>query len=62
MFSSKKDTKDTSKLKNTLLQWILQNILENQTFQRIAKFIMVDSYEMDFKKGIVIFVKVDDIC
>ena len=62
MFWSKKDTKDTSKLKNALLQWILQNILENQTFQRIAKFIMVDSYEMDFIKGIVILVKVDDIC
>ena len=42
--------KDTSKVKNILLQWILQNILENQTFQRIAKFIMVDSYEMDFMK------------
>ena len=33
-----------------LLQWILQNILENQTFQRIVKFIIVDSYEMDFMK------------
>ena len=42
--------KDTSKVKNILLQRILQNILENQTFQRIAKFIMVDSYEMDFLK------------
>ena len=42
--------KDTSKVKNILLQRILQNILENQTFQRIAKFIMVDSYEMDFMK------------
>ena len=42
--------KDTSKVKNILLQWILKNILENQTFQRIAKFIMVDSYEMDFIK------------
>ena len=36
---------------NTLLQWILQNILENQMFQRIAKFIMADFYEMDFMKG-----------
>ena len=62
MFWSKKDKKDTSDLKNALLQWILQSILENQTFQRIAKFIMVDSYEMDFIKGIVILVKVDDIC
>ena len=42
--------KDSSKVKNILLQWILKNILENQTFQRIAKFIMVDSYEMDFMK------------
>ena len=42
--------KDTSKVKNILLPWILKNILENQTFQRIAKFIMVDSYEMDFMK------------
>ena len=42
--------KDTSKVKNILLQWILKNILENQTFQIIAKFIMVDSYEMDFMK------------
>ena len=24
--------KDTSKVENTLLQWILQNIFENQTF------------------------------
>ena len=24
-----------------------QNILENQMFQRIAKFILVDSWEMD---------------
>ena len=39
-------------MKNTLLQWILHNTLENQTFQRIAKFIMVDFYEMDFMKGI----------
>ena len=31
--------------------------LENQTFQRIAKFIMADFYEMDFMKGIVILIK-----
>ena len=24
--------------------------LENQTFQRIAMFILIDSYKMDFKK------------
>ena len=40
------------KEKKTLLQWILPNILENQTFQETAKFI-----EM---KGIVILVKVDE--
>ena len=48
-------------MKNTLFQWILQNILENQAFQRIAKFIMVDFYEMDFMIGIVILVKVDEM-
>ena len=31
--------------------------LENQTFQRIAKFVMADFYEMDFMKGIVILIK-----
>ena len=36
-----------------LLQCILQNILENQTFQRIQKFIMVGYYDMGFMKGIV---------
>ena len=41
MFWSKKDM---SKVKNILLLQILQKILENQTFQRIAKFIMVDFY------------------
>ena len=46
-------------MKNTLHQWILQNILENQEFQRIGKFIMVDFYEMDFMKGIVMLVKAD---
>ena len=53
--------KDTSKVKNTLFQWILQNILENQKFQRMAKFIMVDSYEMDFMKAILILVKVEEM-
>ena len=52
--------KGTSKVINTLLQWISQKILEYKMFQRIAKFIMVDSYEMDFMKGIVILVKVDE--
>ena len=53
--------KDISKVKSTLLQWILKNILENQTFQRIAKFIMADFYEMDFMKGFVVLAKVDEI-
>ena len=39
-----------------------QKILENQTFQRIAKFIMVDSYETDFMNSIVILLKVDEMC
>ena len=48
-------------MKNTLLQWILQSILgnETETFQRIAKFIMVDFYEMNFMKGIATLVKVN---
>ena len=53
--------KDISKVKNTLLLWIFQNILENQTFQRVANFITVDFYEMDFMKDIVVLVKVDDM-
>ena len=51
--------KDRSKVENKFFQRILQNILENQMFQRMAKFIMVDFYKMDFMKGIVILVKVD---
>ena len=39
----------------------MKNISENQTFQRIANFVMVDFFEMDFMKGIVIFVKVDEM-
>ena len=57
--------KDISKVKSTLLQWILQNILENQTFQRIENFIMAYgrflwTWKMDFMKG-VISVKVDEM-
>ena len=48
--------KDTPNIKNILLQWLLQKILENQTFHRIAMFIMVDSYEIDFMK-ILLFTK-----
>ena len=48
-------------MKNTLLQWILLNLLENQRFQRITKFIMVNFYKMDFMKGNVILVKVDEM-
>ena len=58
MFSSKRDT---PKVKNTLLQWILQNILENQVFQRIANFIMINFYEMNLMKGNVILVDVDQM-
>ena len=53
--------KDMSMVENTLLQWTLQNILENQTCQRMEKFIMADFYGMDFMKGIVILVKVDEM-
>ena len=49
------------KVENTLLKWILQNIAENQTFQRTAKFTVGDFYEIDFMKGIVILVKVDEM-
>ena len=38
-----------------------EHLIENQTFQRTAKFIMVDSYEMDFMKGNVILVKADEM-
>ena len=48
-------------MKNTLLQWILQNILENQMSQTTAKFIMTDFYKIDFMKGIFRLVKVDEI-
>ena len=48
-------------MENILLQWILQNILENWTFQAIPKFIMPDFHEMDVMKGIVILVKVDEM-
>ena len=44
-----------------LLQWTLKNVLENRTFQRIAKVIIVDFYEMDIVKGIVISAKVDEM-
>ena len=49
--------KDIAKVEILLLQWLSQNILENQTSQRIAKFIMAIFYEMDFMKGIAISVK-----
>ena len=48
-------------MKSTWLQQILQNILENETFQRIAKFIMLHCCEMDFMKGIFTFAKVDEM-
>ena len=39
----------------------LQKILENQTFQRIAKFIMFDYYKMDFMRCNATLVKVDEM-
>ena len=39
----------------------LQKILENQTFQRIAKFIMFDSHKMDFMRGNATLVEVDEM-
>ena len=45
-------------MKNKFVQWILQNILENQTFQRTTKLIMADFYESEFMKGILRYVKV----
>ena len=51
--------KDISRAENTLLQWILQNILENQMLQRSTNFVMADLYEMDFIKDIVILVYVN---
>ena len=45
-------------MKNKFLQWILQNILENQTFQRTAKLIIADLYESELMKGILRYIKV----
>ena len=47
--------------KHIALMDFAEYILENQTFQRIAKFIMADFFEMDFMKGIFILVKVDEM-
>ena len=55
MFWSEKDIESEKQLR----QWILQNILENKTFQRIAKFIVADSYKIDLEKGFAILVKAD---
>ena len=44
-----------------MFKWILQNISKNQKVQRTAEFIMAGFYEMDFTKGIVRLVKVDDM-
>ena len=35
--------------------------IENHIFRRSAKFIIVDFYEIDFSKGILIYVKVDEM-
>ena len=45
--------KKTSNVKNTVLQWVLQNILEYQKFSRTEKF-MTDFYKMDFIKDIML--------
>lgn len=52
--------KDIWKVKNILLQRILQNILKSHTFQKTGKFIMAHFYKMDFMKSIAILVKVDE--
>ena len=43
-----------------IAEWILQNILENRTFHRKAKFIMADFYTLDFMEGIIL-VKTDEM-
>ena len=53
--------KDISKVEDTFFQWILENISENLTIQRMAKFIMAEFYEMGFMKGIFVLVKVDEM-
>ena len=35
--------------------------MENHIFRRSTKFIIVDFYEIDFSKGILIYVKVDEM-
>ena len=49
------------KKKKTLLQWIFQNIIENQAFQRTAKFIETKSIVVLFKVLDKVFVKVDEM-
>ena len=49
----------SSKVKNTLPKWIWRNIFQNQTLQRTVyhgQFL-----QKDFRKGIVILVKVDEM-
>ena len=53
LFNQKKNWKHNAPLD-------FQNILENQTFQKIAKFIIADFYKMDFMKSNVILVKVNE--
>ena len=48
-------------MEDTFFQWILENISENLTIQRMAKFIMAEFYEMGFMKGIFVLVKVDEM-
>ena len=49
------------KKKKTLLQWIFQNILENQAFQRTAKFIETKNIVVLVKVLEKIFVKIDEM-
>ena len=45
----------------TPMDFAEHKFFENQTFQKIAIFIMVDSYEMDFMNSIVILVKINEM-
>ena len=44
-----------------MLQWIFQNILENQAFQRTAKFIETKNIVVLVKVLEKIFVKIDEM-
>ena len=48
--------KDIWTAKKKFVQWILKNILENETLQGKARFIMDSLYKVEFLKGIIILV------